>query len=94
MQQALSDLLLCNWKLRKALNGCNGRCRIFCLYGAGQLHRDILHFSIVKCHRFFICPCNRNALYNGQRGKYRLGWVFYLYYPIHLVILYAVSYLL
>ena len=33
-------------------------------------------------------------LYNGQRGKYRLGWVFYLYYPIHLVILYAVSYLL
>lgn len=34
------------------------------------------------------------ALYNGQRGKYRLGWVFYLYYPIHLVILYAVSYLL
>ena len=34
------------------------------------------------------------ALYNGQRGNYRLGWVFYLYYPIHLVILYAVSYLL
>lgn len=34
------------------------------------------------------------ALYNGQRGKYRLGWVFYLYYPAHLVILYAISYLL
>ena len=33
-------------------------------------------------------------LYNGQRGKYRLGWVFYLYYPAHLVILYAISYLI
>ena len=34
------------------------------------------------------------ALYNGQRGKHRLGWLFYLYYPPHLVILYAISYLL
>ena len=34
------------------------------------------------------------ALYNSQRGKYHLGWVFYLYYPAHLVILYAISYLL
>lgn len=34
------------------------------------------------------------ALYNGHRGKYRMGWVFYLYYPVHLVIIYAVSYLL
>lgn len=34
------------------------------------------------------------ALYSGQRGKHRLGWLFYLYYPAHLVILYAISYLL
>lgn len=34
------------------------------------------------------------ALYNGQRGKYRLGWLFYLYYPAHLVGLYALSSLL
>ena len=34
------------------------------------------------------------ALYNGQRGTHRLGWLFYLYYPAHLVILYAISYLL
>ena len=33
------------------------------------------------------------ALYNGQRGKHRLGWLFYLYYPAHLVILYAISYI-
>ena len=34
------------------------------------------------------------ALYNGQRGRHRLRWLFYLYYPAHLVILYAISYLL
>lgn len=33
------------------------------------------------------------ALYSGQRGKHRLGWLFYLYYPAHLVILYAISYI-
>lgn len=27
------------------------------------------------------------ALYNGQRGRLRLKWLFYFYYPIHLVIL-------
>ena len=27
------------------------------------------------------------ALYNGQRGKLRLKWVFYLYYPVHLGLL-------
>ena len=31
------------------------------------------------------------ALYNGQRGKWKLKWFFYLYYPAHLVILYAVA---
>ena len=34
------------------------------------------------------------ALYNGQRGKHKLGWVFYLYYPLHLVVIYAISYIL
>ena len=34
------------------------------------------------------------ALYNGQRGKYRLGWVYYLYYPLHLVVIYAIGYIL
>ena len=31
------------------------------------------------------------ALYNGQRGKHKLGWVFYLYYPAHLAVIYAIS---
>ena len=34
------------------------------------------------------------AMYNGQRGKHRLGWLFYLYYPLHLVVIYGISLLL
>lgn len=33
-------------------------------------------------------------LYNGQRGSRSLGWVFYLYYPLHLAALYGVALLL
>lgn len=31
------------------------------------------------------------ALYNGQRGKHRIGWLFYLYYPAHLAVIYAIQ---
>ena len=31
------------------------------------------------------------ALYNGRRGKYRLKYLFYVYYPLHLVIIYAIA---
>ena len=34
------------------------------------------------------------ALYSGQRGKHRLGWMFYLYYPAHLVVIYLIDFLL
>lgn len=30
-------------------------------------------------------------LYNGQRGKYKLKWMFYFIYPVHLIILYFVN---
>ena len=33
-------------------------------------------------------------LYNGQRGRRSLGWVFYLYYPLHLAVLYGIALLL
>ena len=33
-------------------------------------------------------------LYNGQRGKWRIGKLFYFYYPAHLVIIYLLSLLL
>ena len=34
------------------------------------------------------------ALYNGNRGKARMKYLFYIFYPAHLVILYGISYLL
>lgn len=34
------------------------------------------------------------ALYNGKRGKARIKWFFYLYYPLHLVAIYAIGFLI
>lgn len=34
------------------------------------------------------------ALYNGQRGKWKMKYFFYIYYPLHLVIIYGVDLLL
>lgn len=34
------------------------------------------------------------ALYNGQPGKYKLKYFFYVFYPAHLVILYAIELLI
>ena len=31
------------------------------------------------------------ALYNGQRGKLRLKWVFYFYYPVHIGLLWLLK---
>ena len=32
-------------------------------------------------------------LYNGQRGKWNMKWLFYIYYPAHLVAIYGISFL-
>ena len=32
------------------------------------------------------------ALYNGKRGKWKLKWLFYIYYPAHLVAIYFLTY--
>lgn len=34
------------------------------------------------------------ALYNGTRGKLRLKYLFYIYYPLHLAVIYLISLLL
>ncbi|MBM6828881.1 hypothetical protein H9X85_04675 [Anaerotignum lactatifermentans] len=34
------------------------------------------------------------ALYNGQRGKWRLKYLFYIYYPLHLSVIWGIDYIL
>lgn len=34
------------------------------------------------------------SVYNDQRGKYNLGKLFYIYYPLHLVVIYGISLLM
>lgn len=34
------------------------------------------------------------ALYNGERGKYKLKYLFYIFYPLHLVVLFFVGILI
>ena len=31
------------------------------------------------------------ALYNGKRGRYKMKYLFYVYYPLHLVVIFAIS---
>ena len=31
------------------------------------------------------------ALYNGKRGKWRMKYLFYVYYPVHLVVIHGIS---
>lgn len=33
-------------------------------------------------------------LYNGRRGKWRMKWFFYFFYPVHLVAIYGISLLM
>lgn len=33
-------------------------------------------------------------LYSGQRGKYHIGTLFYIYYPLHLVVIYGLGFLM
>jgi hypothetical protein len=54
----------------------------------------ILAFSVGGIQWFSLLALPIIALYNGRRGIRHLKWFFYIYYPLHLVVIYAVSMLI
>lgn len=62
-----------------------------CVYGFGQAYNPI-RFVLVDC----IFAALSSAFvwcYNGKRGK-QLKWTFYIYYPVHLLVLTVIQYVM
>ena len=70
----------------------------------GKTHREKLLFtagalvalawSVGDIQWYSLAALFPLALYSGQRGKRRMKWLFYLYYPLHLAAIYGISLLL
>lgn len=54
----------------------------------------VLSTGLVKLQWYCLLAVPLLWLYNGQRGKWNLKWLFYIYYPAHLVAIYGISFLL
>lgn len=65
------------------------------IYGAGTrgllvgLALVALNYGGIQWLAFLAVPLL--LAYNGQRGKAKLGTLFYWYYPVHLVVIYGIS---
>ena len=62
------------------------------LFTAGAL--VALAWSVGDIQWYSLAALLPLALYSGQRGKRRMKWLFYLYYPLHLAAIYGISLLL
>lgn len=68
------------------------------IYGAGS-RGLLLGLALVSLNTGWIQWFSFGAvplllLYNGKRGKARIGKLFYWYYPVHLVVIYGISLLI
>lgn len=50
-----------------------------------------LSYSLGQIQWYCLLAVPLLAVYNGGRGKWRLKWLFYIYYPAHLVAIYGLS---
>lgn len=68
--------------------GKNGRLAMtaMCLF--------LLSMSIGWIQWFSLLALPLLALYNGERGQWNMKYFFYLYYPLHLVVIYGIALLL
>lgn len=55
----------------------------------------LMHFFTVWMYQLYgMIACVFILLYNGKKGKYNLKYLFYIFYPLHLVVLYAIALIL
>lgn len=71
-----------------------------CVYAAGSLPVQLLAsgacLALMSCYMWqgqwlSLLALPLLAFYNGQRGKWKLKWVFYFYYPVHLGVLWVLA---
>ena len=54
----------------------------------------VLSYELQVFQWYSLCAIPLLFLYNGQRGSKKLKYLFYIYYPVHLVVIYALSLIL
>ena len=59
------------------------------LFGAGMVPLIKSVEIPVQIYAFFALVLL--LFYNGKRGKYNMKYFFYIFYPVHIVILYAIG---
>ena len=61
---------------------------------ARAIHYTIVPVALGPLQWFALLSVLFLALYNGERGKAKMKYVFYIFYPAHLVILYGIAILM
>lgn len=69
----------------------NDRRVNFLCFCAGTLVYCIMRSFTLWYVWFALLALPLLALYNGQRGSKKLKWAFYLFYPIHLAVIYGID---